>query len=659
MALEVPNLDTRTFDQLVAEARRRIVRYTPDWTDFNPSDPGMTLVELFAWLTEITLYELNRVPDLTYVKFLDLLGMRQTSAAPSVAELTFTRTERAGKVVVPARSQVSATGPDGSPLVFETDQTLALVPYPLANVVVDDGSVFTDVTSSNIAESVSYRPLGWIPQPGNAIYLGFQPPRPARGGSPDVPGAFPDQLRLHVTLPAAALAGMPQRASKSVRPPDPPVRLVWEYRPRADATRWRQLGAVDDTGAFTRQGYLTLTGPESVLPTLAADVPEPRYWLRGRVADGAYPAGREPEIEAITPNTTTARNLATVADELLAVSDGSPNQSYQLRQTPVAERSLVLEVRPADAAAQRWVEVADFLAAGPEDRWYTVDTATGAVTFGDGTFGLIPPTDAEIVAVSYRYGGGAEGNRPAGAISTPVSALPGVDSVTNDRASVGGTQRQSLEDLKRTAPARLRHQQRAVTADDYAELAKQVGGVADAVALPLHHPDHAGVAVAGTVTVVVVADSDDAEPAPSGDLIAAVCRELERYRLIATELYVQGPVFVPVEVHAVVTSDPFAAADGVAAEAEKALRGFLAPLHRAPDGTATANFPTQFRPTELYGVLLAVPGVLAVTTLEVTVAGRFHDDPREPIDLPPGGLLTSAGNHRVEVRPDTSIREGR
>lgn len=655
MALEVPNLDSRTFDQLVAEARRRITRYTPDWTDFNPSDPGMTIVELFAWLTEIMLYELNRVPDLTYVKFLDLLGMRQSPAAPAVAELTFTPTERVDAAVVPARSQVSATGPDGTPLVFETDQTLALVPHPLASVVVDDGSVFTDVTASNTAADVSYRPLGWIPQPGNALYLGFAPPE----SEEDTPGRFPDQLRMYVTLPASALAGMPQRASKSVRPPDPPVRLVWEYLPRADATRWRQLGVVDDTGAFTRQGYLTLTGPESIMPTLAADVPQPRYWLRARIADGVYPAGREPEIEAITPNTTTARNLATVRDELLAVSDGSPNQSYTLRQSPVAERSLVLEVRAADATTgEQWTEVDDFLAAGPEDRWYTVDSAAGTVTFGDGTYGLIPPSEAEIVAVSYRFGGGAEGNLPAGAISAPLSALPGVDEVTNVRPSSGGTHRQSLDDLKRTAPARLRHQERAVTADDYAELARQVGGVADAVALPLHHPDHAGVAVAGAVTVVIVADSDDAEPAPGGDLIAAVCNHLEQYRLIATELYVQGPVFVPVEVRAVVTSDPYAAADAVAANADTALTEFLAPLHRAPDGTGTANFMTRFRPTELYGVLLAVPGVLAVTTLTVTVAGRVHDDPRVPIDLPPGGLLTPAGN-RVEVQPDTFTQEGR
>src|SRR5215472_15170741 len=170
MTLTAPNLDRRTFDQLVADAQRRIIRFTPDWTDFNPSDPGMTLVELFAWLTEITLYQLNQVPDLTYIKFLDLLGLRPEPATPAVAELTFTPTSTATAVTVPARSQISAPGPGDSPLIFETDDGLALIPYPLAQIVVDDGTGFQPVSPG-----VPYRPLGWIPQPGNALYLGFTP----------------------------------------------------------------------------------------------------------------------------------------------------------------------------------------------------------------------------------------------------------------------------------------------------------------------------------------------------------------------------------------------------------------------------------------------------------------------------------------------------
>ncbi|GAA4547899.1 putative baseplate assembly protein [Amycolatopsis samaneae] len=645
MALEVPNLDNRTFDQLVAEAKRRIARYTPEWTDFNASDPGITLVELFAWLTEITLFQLNQVPELTYVKFLDLLGLAQAPAAPAVAELTFTATNGAGPVLVPARTQVSATGADGDPLVFETDQGLALVPYPLGDVVVDDGAVFTPVTEANDTDGVSFHPLGWIPQPGNAVYLGFKPPE-----TPG-PAQFPPELRMRVTLPAAASAGAPQRAGARVRPPDPPVRLVWEYLPRAGAS-WRRLNTyADDSGAFTREGYLTIAGPAADITAVAdvADVAEKRYWLRVRVASGVYPAGHEPEIDGLTPNTTTARNLATVTDELLGVSDGSPNATVHTRRTPVA--SLTLEVRGDET--HRWKRVPDFLAAGPDDLAYTLDEDSGTVTFGDGVRGLIPPADAEIVAVEYRYGGGSAGNVPAGAVNAPLSARPGVDTVTNKRPAAGGTTRQSLAELKREAPDLLRHQNRAVTARDYADLARRVGGVADAIALPVTHPDHPGVEVAGAVTVVIVADSDDPEPAPSGELIAAVCRDLEEVRLLATELYVSGPAFVPITVHASLTAAPYAAADAVALAAETAIKAFLGPLHRQPDGSRTARFESRFQPTGLYGALLAVPGVVAVTALDLVVDGRPVDDPRQPVPLPPGGLPVN-GAHRVDVRSEVS-----
>src|SRR5271155_1597082 len=67
MPLTAPNLDDRQFADIVAEAKTLIPRYAPEWTNFNESDPGITLVELFAWMTEILTYRLNQVPDLNYI----------------------------------------------------------------------------------------------------------------------------------------------------------------------------------------------------------------------------------------------------------------------------------------------------------------------------------------------------------------------------------------------------------------------------------------------------------------------------------------------------------------------------------------------------------------------------------------------------------------
>src|SRR3954447_5732378 len=89
MALPVPNLDDRRFQDLVDEAKRLVQQKCPEWTDHNVSDPGVTLIELFAWMTDQVIYRLNRVPDRLYVKFLELLGVRLFPPTAARAPIPF------------------------------------------------------------------------------------------------------------------------------------------------------------------------------------------------------------------------------------------------------------------------------------------------------------------------------------------------------------------------------------------------------------------------------------------------------------------------------------------------------------------------------------------------------------------------------------------
>ncbi|MBD1873794.1 baseplate protein J [Nodosilinea sp. FACHB-131] len=73
MTLPLPNLDDRTYADLVAEARSHIILEYPDWTDHNPSDPGIVVIELLAWLAELALYRVNQLPDANTVAYLKLL----------------------------------------------------------------------------------------------------------------------------------------------------------------------------------------------------------------------------------------------------------------------------------------------------------------------------------------------------------------------------------------------------------------------------------------------------------------------------------------------------------------------------------------------------------------------------------------------------------
>src|SRR5664279_2483471 len=122
MPLQPPNLDDRQFADIVAEAKTLIPRYAPEWTNFNEGDPGITMVELFAWMTEILTYRLNQVPDLNYIKFLQLIGIELAPAQPARAEVTFTlsRTDLAS-VTVPKGTQLAAANSSGQSVIFELD----------------------------------------------------------------------------------------------------------------------------------------------------------------------------------------------------------------------------------------------------------------------------------------------------------------------------------------------------------------------------------------------------------------------------------------------------------------------------------------------------------------------------------------------------------
>jgi hypothetical protein len=121
MPLPSPNLDDRTFDQLVHEAVQRIKKTNPEWTDLSVSDPGMVLVEVFAYLTETMLYRLNRIPEKAYVSFLRLLGLKLQPPAAASVQLVFSRKEpfdRAVNIPRGTRVTVSRSGGEREAPVF-------------------------------------------------------------------------------------------------------------------------------------------------------------------------------------------------------------------------------------------------------------------------------------------------------------------------------------------------------------------------------------------------------------------------------------------------------------------------------------------------------------------------------------------------------------
>jgi len=119
--IQPPNLDDRTWEQIVEEMKKRIPNVAPEWTDHNPSDPGITMIELFAYIAEMVIYRLNQVPDKNYIEFLNLLDITRDPPTPATVELTFELSD--DNVVVPKGTQVSTVPNEHEDVVvFETNE---------------------------------------------------------------------------------------------------------------------------------------------------------------------------------------------------------------------------------------------------------------------------------------------------------------------------------------------------------------------------------------------------------------------------------------------------------------------------------------------------------------------------------------------------------
>ena len=545
-----PPMDLRRFDDFVSEARRRIPRSTPEWTDFNVSDPGMTLFELFAWLAETTIWQVNGAPERTWSKALELLGLQAQPATPACAYLSFIVADAPIKpdqarqlqpVPVRAFTQVAASGPDGE-VVFETDEALDVTPLALSKVLVFADGGYQDHSALNVENGAAWMPFGERPQPQAALLLGFGTLDPA---SPAV--AFPSRLRLHAFPPPLTAGSAPpppfSGPKGATTPPLSPVRLQWAYLDDAQTQLWRELPIfLDDTAGLTREGDLVVGTPYSVRPAILAGAATASCWFRLSIESGRFP-DKPPRLDVLRANTVRARHLCTVQNETLGYTQGMACESFTLKRSPVLPGSLSLELRPPVAqtsgttlSPQTWRQVEDLREAAGFEHVFELDPATGVVRFGDGRRGAVPPTGWQVAATAYRWGGGARGNVQAGSITVLKQPLR-LQGVTNPRATEGGRDAESPDDLAARAPSLLRTRDRAVSADDYHGFAMTAGGVAAARVFPLTHPDVPDVKTPGVVTIVIAPEiavgggvSPPAPPAAPPELCDSVAAVLDGVR---------------------------------------------------------------------------------------------------------------------------------
>jgi hypothetical protein len=650
--LTIPTLDDRKYQQILDEALARVPVHNPEWTNFNKSDPGVTLIEVFSFLAESLLFRANQIPERNRRKFLQLLGLgllpgasarglvsfSYSGALPTTVTLNADVELRAGQIpfrteaaldVLPIEAQAfykkrvvadpdtvayynqlyAALREGSPPATLELYQTTAFSPRGTAKV-----NLGQETTDQSLWLALLLRPsdkpyaaqldrtreallgktlsLGIVPAP-ESVGRELRPGGPARAGALAV---------LNFQIPSL-----------------PPLGKLPENTDERSAS-YRTLKTTEVPAS-----------PSVVELTLPASVDELKLWSNLdplEAGAGDFPPsldGMEQNERLITwlrivpsapaqttllwtgINTVFVRQRVHVQNELLPDGNGEPDQTATLSRRPVLPGSLTLRV-----SNERWSEIDDLTSAGPEVpvpdlrappgtpadgnprvKVFAVDPEAAQIRFGDGLHGARPPRGATLRA-DYDYGVGRAGNVGPLAITTGPG-LPASIKVTNPLATWGGADPETVNAAEKQIPRFLQHRERLVNARDFETLTLRTPGVAvgrvDVLSAyhPALSPNQPGNAP-GAVTVMVLPKHAETSSTDGGPdaFLDAVACWLDPRRLVTTEVFVRRPDFRRIWVSIGLDLVAGVAIAAVREAVVEAVERFLSPLAKDEESAQDA-----------------------------------------------------------------------
>ncbi|MGF6743912.1 putative baseplate assembly protein [Paraburkholderia atlantica] len=715
MPIRPPALDDRSFDDLVADLVRRIPAHAPEWTNPRAGDPGMTLIDLFAWLGDTILYRANVLPERQRLAFLRLLGVGMLPAQPAqgLVQVAIDDPAVVAPVTLPMHAAIDR------PQHFETltEVTVHAVSaqaYIKRRPNADEAAQFRDLLP-DLQElyGLTELPQGYVTTPlfsagaeadgrdvaqesvDGYLWLALLAGQPAQidavraelGG-----GAENRRLVLNVGFAPA----MPMLAPFDDIGVRARVAYVWEVNTGAgagDAYLPLELQQ-DGTAGLTRAGIARVLLPgkddmgapiNDVAKEYSAGVGE----KPPRIDDPAVAARIVTwiRLRPLTPltslrvcwagvNAVAIEQRRTLGRQTIGFGTGASGLQLPLGADSVEAATLQIEVEEEEGL-RPWRQVPDTAAAGRDDRVYSLDAEAGIVSFGDGVRGMVPTSGRAVQVALMRAGGGAIGNLTAGSIRSIAGPAAPRLKVTQPLPTLGGADAEDLATAEARIPAILRHANRAVTAADYRELALRVPGVAVGRAEVLERflPAQRRSDVSGVVSVMVIPARDGfAAPCPRPDrpTLESVHTWLDERRPLATELYVIGVDYVPVGVLAGVELVDTSQREAVLAAVADAIRQHLWPLMPGgPDGNGwPLGRSVEDRMIEV--AIGRVPGVRSVAPVQLyarragdTTWRRVPEDatgrvrlPLLPWQLPELAMLAVSEGDPPNVLPPESDAAG-
>ena len=649
------NLDDQNYSDIVEQAVRRIPQLCSGWTNFNPSDPGITFLELFAWYKEMQQYHLNYYTDGMRLSLLKLLGEEPVSARAATCTITLEEERK--------RRNIGQKMLTPEQVVFELEEEV-----PEKKTSVEGYYVRNDSGWRNISPAIS----------GNSAVPVF---------------SFGENKSTDFMITFREISEKGLSLWFDVKDPGEPYRNRFrdgQTMPRKIRYELSGCGTVtptlDQTFAFSKSGFLRFSGDIVPQKEKLRETETPVYWLkisledpgceervyiksisanRYRVSqkdtwsilitDKALPGKRHTitcdhaiaeegmflsferrkggwhRCECITER-INGKTLLTF-DHISPVSDGEDNVmvcildpmhisdlAYDFSGLP--DESIHLETQGKIALSGDMILlcgrngydevfrcVRNLKACGPKDRVFTYDETTQEVHFGDGEHGRVPDAGKHaILAAQLILTDGKQGNIPAGSrLFFPYSEEP----ITNSEARKGRNT-ETVDELAARFLKKMESPKVLVSAEDYRKMALSTPGlrVLKARAIPGYDPDEpSGQSRIPVVTVVVIPAGWQERPVPDEHFLNEVREHLEEHRNIGMVLKVTGPRYIPFEL----TCDLVVSSKINEEDAKKTLsEAFL--LKADSD---TPDIGKTLRLADMYSRLKEMPGVIAVKNVTI------------------------------------------
>lgn len=602
-----PNLFQRRFQDFVEIGRARLPSLAPEWTDHNAHDPGITLMELLAWVAEAQLYSLSRMRRDERAAYAALLGIAQhgTQSArgliwpdrldPNSPVATFAKT-----LVLTEDTVINTTDP-GSP-TFRPVQKLLWVPGRIMKLETRGAKGrTTDHTATNARGGLPFFPFGERGGRRNVLALTFECRDQAGLFGRDLQGA------KGAYWPIGIVAAPPIGGATATAAVPASVRSTITAALVADNNRINLPIAADTTNGLLATGTLLLNLDNvSFAPGLFT------IELRSRTR-----FSRPPRLLRIEPNVIPIKQGQTIKRETQA-GTGLPDFSFEL-QVPglrfaAGEDPLTLEVAEAKGV-EKWKLRERLSDCGPTDNVYQLDVAKGQITFGNGVNGRMPPPNSQIL-VTYSVSDGAGGS-VARNRKWKVAGFGNTFGVNPDPIGGGGAASALLDD-RREARRRVREDHALISSTDIEAAAK---------ALPLLEVARAWVPAApnqaprtGVVPLVALrsrAGGEEPEQAPeTTEWLKEIRRQLSPQMPLGSRLMVTAPRYVEFFIMAVIEANAGLKPAAVKEAVENKLKQRLALVDTASDVTPRQpGVPVTLRDVGAW--LRATEGVKRVIQLEL------------------------------------------